>query len=177
MTMIRKILIANRGEIACRVNRTCREMGIATVGVYSDADANALHVEMADEAVHIGASPAAASERRAAGTARRLTMPRRLDPDEAALWKKVAATVRPLPKGPATIPPVSPPTVRPPKPAPRGIAAARASAFTAFRPPLPYRLRLPGSLEIGSPPITIPCLTTRWKIVPSYSPASASLMK
>lgn len=56
--MIRKILIANRGEIACRIIRTCREMGIATVAVYSDADANALHVQMADEAVHLGASPA-----------------------------------------------------------------------------------------------------------------------
>ncbi len=61
MTMIRKILIANRGEIVCRIIRTCREMGIATVAVYSNADANALHVEMADEAVHIGASPAADS--------------------------------------------------------------------------------------------------------------------
>ncbi len=58
MTMIRKLLIANRGEIACRIIRTCREMGIATVGVYSDADARALHVEMADEAVYLGASTA-----------------------------------------------------------------------------------------------------------------------
>jgi len=56
--MIRKLLIANRGEIACRIIRTCREMGIFTVAVYSDADAKALHVEMADEAVHLGASPA-----------------------------------------------------------------------------------------------------------------------
>lgn len=56
--MIRKILIANRGEISCRIIRTCREMGIATVAVYSDADAKAMHVEMADEAVHLGASPA-----------------------------------------------------------------------------------------------------------------------
>jgi geranyl-CoA carboxylase alpha subunit len=56
--LIRKILIANRGEIACRIMRTCREMGIASVAIYSDADANALHVEQADEAVHIGASPA-----------------------------------------------------------------------------------------------------------------------
>ncbi|MBS9719924.1 acetyl/propionyl/methylcrotonyl-CoA carboxylase subunit alpha [Tianweitania sp. BSSL-BM11] len=52
-----KILIANRGEIACRVIRTARHMGIRTVAVYSDADARALHVEMADEAVHIGGSP------------------------------------------------------------------------------------------------------------------------
>jgi hypothetical protein len=53
-----KILIANRGEIACRVIKTARKMGIKTVAVYSDADRNALHVEMADEAVHIGPPPA-----------------------------------------------------------------------------------------------------------------------
>ncbi len=56
--MFRKILIANRGEIACRVIKTARRMGIATVAVHSDADARALHVRMADEAVHIGPSPA-----------------------------------------------------------------------------------------------------------------------
>ncbi len=56
--MFKKILIANRGEIACRVIKTARKMGIATVAVYSDADRNALHVEMADEAVHIGPAPA-----------------------------------------------------------------------------------------------------------------------
>ncbi len=56
--MFTKILIANRGEIACRVIRTARRMGIATVAVYSDADRNAMHVEMADEAVHIGPAPA-----------------------------------------------------------------------------------------------------------------------
>jgi propionyl-CoA carboxylase alpha chain len=56
--MFKKILIANRGEIACRVIKTARKMGIATVAVYSDADRNALHVEMADEAVHIGPAQA-----------------------------------------------------------------------------------------------------------------------
>ncbi|MBL9073174.1 acetyl/propionyl/methylcrotonyl-CoA carboxylase subunit alpha, partial [Tabrizicola sp.] len=59
--MFDKILIANRGEIACRVIKTARKMGIKTVAVYSDADRNALHVQMADEAVHIGPSPAAQS--------------------------------------------------------------------------------------------------------------------
>ncbi|MEO0328503.1 MAG: acetyl/propionyl/methylcrotonyl-CoA carboxylase subunit alpha [Pseudomonadota bacterium] len=59
--MFKKILIANRGEIACRVIKTARKMGIKTVAVYSDADANALHVKMADEAVHIGPPPAAES--------------------------------------------------------------------------------------------------------------------
>jgi len=56
--VITSLLIANRGEIACRVIRTARRMGIRTVAVYSDADAKALHVRMADEAVHIGPSPA-----------------------------------------------------------------------------------------------------------------------
>ncbi len=59
--MLKKILIANRGEIACRVIRTARLMGIKTVAVYSDADARSPHVGMADEAVHIGPSPAAQS--------------------------------------------------------------------------------------------------------------------
>ncbi|MBT8417988.1 MAG: acetyl/propionyl/methylcrotonyl-CoA carboxylase subunit alpha [Silicimonas sp.] len=56
--MFKKILIANRGEIACRVIKTARKMGIATVAIYSDADAHALHVKMADEAVRIGPPPA-----------------------------------------------------------------------------------------------------------------------
>src|SRR5215218_8244208 len=59
--MFKKILIANRGEIACRVIKTARRMGIATVAVYSDADARAPFVKMADEAIHIGPSPAAQS--------------------------------------------------------------------------------------------------------------------
>lgn len=59
--MFKKILIANRGEIACRVIKTARKMGVKTVAVYSDADADALHVEMADEAIHIGPPPAAES--------------------------------------------------------------------------------------------------------------------
>src|SRR5215470_4049334 len=58
--MFKRILIANRGEIACRVIKTARRMGISTVAVYSDADRDALHVEMADAAVHIG--PPAAAE-------------------------------------------------------------------------------------------------------------------
>ncbi|MBK5928204.1 acetyl-CoA carboxylase biotin carboxylase subunit [Rhodobaculum claviforme] len=59
--MFKKILIANRGEIACRVIKTARRMGIATVAVASDADRKALHVQMADEVVHIGPAPAAQS--------------------------------------------------------------------------------------------------------------------
>ena len=55
--MFTKILIANRGEIACRVIATAKKMGIATVAVYSDADKEARHVKLADEAVHIGAAP------------------------------------------------------------------------------------------------------------------------
>src|ERR1700712_2950977 len=59
--MFKKILIANRGEIACRVIKTARRMGIETVAVYSEADRDALHVAMADEAVPIGPPPAAES--------------------------------------------------------------------------------------------------------------------
>ena len=59
--MFKRILIANRGEIACRIIKTARRMGIATVAVYSEADRDALHVEMADDAVAIGPPPAAQS--------------------------------------------------------------------------------------------------------------------
>ncbi len=59
--MFKKILIANRGEIACRVIKTARRLGIQTVAVYSDADADALHAQMADERVHIGPAPSAES--------------------------------------------------------------------------------------------------------------------
>ena len=59
--MIKSLLIANRGEIACRIIGTARKLGVETVAVYSDADAGALHVKLADKAVHIGPSPAAES--------------------------------------------------------------------------------------------------------------------
>ena len=59
--MFKKILIANRGEIACRVIRTAKRLGIATVAVYSDADRDALHVREADEAIHIGPAPSSES--------------------------------------------------------------------------------------------------------------------
>ena len=62
--MFKKILIANRGEIACRVIRTARRMGVKTVAIYSDADRNALHVSMADEAVQFGSPPAPESDLR-----------------------------------------------------------------------------------------------------------------
>ncbi|HXC78378.1 MAG TPA: biotin carboxylase N-terminal domain-containing protein, partial [Candidatus Acidoferrum sp.] len=55
--LFKKVLIANRGEIAIRVMRACREMGIATAAVYSDADRNAIHTRYADEAHHIGGAP------------------------------------------------------------------------------------------------------------------------
>ena len=56
--MFSKILIANRGEIACRVVRTARAMGVKTVAIYSDADRHARHSQLADEAIHIGPAPA-----------------------------------------------------------------------------------------------------------------------
>src|SRR6202042_2119937 len=59
--MFEKVLIANRGEIALRINRACKEMGIATVAVHSTADADAMHVRLADESVCIGPPPAAQS--------------------------------------------------------------------------------------------------------------------
>jgi acetyl/propionyl-CoA carboxylase alpha subunit len=61
MARKQKLLIANRGEIAIRIARTCRDLGIATVAVYSDADREALHVEMADESFRIGPALASAS--------------------------------------------------------------------------------------------------------------------
>lgn len=58
LTRIKKLLIANRGEIACRIQSTCHRLGIKTVAVFSDADRHAMHVSLADEAYHIGPSPA-----------------------------------------------------------------------------------------------------------------------
>lgn len=63
--MFKKILIANRGEIACRVASTARQMGIATVAVYSDADRHAAHVKACDEAIYIGGSEPSQSYLRA----------------------------------------------------------------------------------------------------------------
>src|SRR6185503_17540461 len=59
--MFEKVLIANRGEIALRINRACKEMGIATVAIHSTADAEAMHVRLADESVCIGPPPASQS--------------------------------------------------------------------------------------------------------------------
>ena len=63
--MFERLLIANRGEIACRVIRTAKRLGITTVAVYSEADAGALHVDLADEGWLIGPAPARESRRRA----------------------------------------------------------------------------------------------------------------
>ena len=59
--MFKKILIANRGEIACRIARTCKKMGIKTIGIYSDADSNSLHLDYMDEKVNIGPADSANS--------------------------------------------------------------------------------------------------------------------
>ncbi len=59
--MFRKVLIANRGEIALRINRACHELGVATVAIFSEADRGSLHVRHADEAFCVGAGPVASS--------------------------------------------------------------------------------------------------------------------
>ncbi len=74
-------------------------------------------------------------------------MPRRLDPEEAALWKKVAATVKPLPGAAAPLPPKTPPTVRPPKPAPRSVAAPAAAVRPPAALPPPRRTHARATLD------------------------------
>ena len=86
--MFNKILIANRGEIACRVIKTAKKMGIVTVAVYSEADADALHVELADEAVCIG--PVSYTHLLANGQLQQ----RRQAQEEAWMWERVQAGLR-----------------------------------------------------------------------------------
>ncbi|MBE1528561.1 DNA-nicking Smr family endonuclease [Sphingopyxis sp. OAS728] len=74
-------------------------------------------------------------------------MPRRLDPDESALWKKVAATVKPLPKAKAPLAPVAPPTVKPPKPTPRSTAAPAAPPRAPAKLPPPRRTHQAATLD------------------------------
>ena len=108
--MFEKILIANRGEIACRIIRTCRRLGIATVAVYSEADADALHVAMADEAVLLGPPPAAESYLRSTGSSRRRARPapRRSIPGYGFLSERAAFAERSQDAGIAFIgPPVA----------------------------------------------------------------------
>src|SRR5256714_10524933 len=96
--MFRKILIANRGEIACRIIRTARRMGIATVAVYSEADAEALHVREADEAVPVGPAPSGE---------RQLGIDRIVDPGQKT-WGEAVAPGYGVLSGPAGIAPAPP---------------------------------------------------------------------
>ena len=99
--MFNKILIANRGEIAVRILNACRELKIQTVAVYSEADANALHVRCADEAIHIGEAPSTESYLRAdriIDAARNSTAARRFIP-AMDFWQKT----RPSPMPCATL--------------------------------------------------------------------------
>src|ERR1039458_1131912 len=112
--MFRKVLIANRGEIAVRVIRTLREMGIPSVAVFSDPDRTSLHVRMADEAAHIGPGPSTESYLR---IDRVLDAARRHDADAIHGWHPAASQSPPHRPGPLhqTVPPHRPrPRRRPP---------------------------------------------------------------
>ena len=132
--MFSKILIANRGEIACRIIKTARRMGIETVAVYSDADRDALHVEMADEAVRIGPPPAAQSYLADRQDHRGLPADRRRG-GASGLWLPVRA---------------------------RGVPEALAEAGIVFIGPNPKAIAAMGDkIEIeeggGQPPRSRPC--------------------
>ena len=113
--LFKKILIANRGEIACRVIRTARRMGIATVAVYSDADARAPHVKMADESVRLGPAPASESYLKAELIidACKATGAEAVHPGYGFLSASARASPRRSPK------PASPSSARRPRPSPR----------------------------------------------------------
>jgi acetyl-CoA carboxylase biotin carboxylase subunit len=87
ITMFKKILIANRGEIALRIIRTCKEMGIKTVAVYSTADRESLHVRFADEAVCIGPPPSRDSY---------LSIPALISAAESTLFQILTSSIEPL---------------------------------------------------------------------------------
>ena len=99
--MIRRLLIANRGEIVCRIARTARRMGVTTLAVYSEADAGARHVRVADEAYFLGPSPAAESY---LNIARILELARRVGADAVHPGYGFLSEKRGLPRKAASTP-------------------------------------------------------------------------